>query len=302
MAYIKNKSIVNNNIDNIILRLKNEFIYGAHYLSLGYPALFLSLIILLDLPINYFALAATYLIPLIVYSFNYQKELDKDIITNPEKVKYLKSREKIFPYLMGFYILLLISLLLLLNNYGFGLFIIIILVGGLLYTVVFKTLTKTIPGFKSIYTAMLWAYAGTFCVSFFYSLPFSTFYAIYFIFLFIKGLINVIYFDIKDMSSDKLESLRTFPLLLGVNKTIVLLHILNLLALVILCYGVYVKILPMYSISLIIFYLYTFYYLRKGNTSNNQQLHKFTYLIVDGECIFWPLVLIISKVIYIKFF
>ena len=100
MAYIIDKSVVIDNIDNITIRLKNEFIYGAHYLSLGYPALFLSLIILLDLPINYIVLIVTYLIPLIIYSFNYQKELDKDVITNPEKVKYLKKR-KIFPYLMG---------------------------------------------------------------------------------------------------------------------------------------------------------------------------------------------------------
>ncbi len=281
-----------------ILGLKNEVIYGAHYLSLGYPALFLSLIILLDLQINYLALAVTYLIPLIVYSFNYQKELGKDVITNPEKVNYLKNREKIFPYLMGFYILLLISLLLILNNHGFSLFILIILIGGILYTIIFKILTRTIPGFKSLYTSMLWAYAGTFCVSFFYSLPFSTFYAIYFSFLFIKGLINVIYFDIKDMASDQREGLRTFPLLLGVKKTLMLLHILNILALGILCYGIYIKILPVYSISLIIFYLYTFYYLKIGNTTDDQKLHKYTYLMVDGECIFWPIILILSKILF----
>ena len=128
------------------------------------------------------------------------------------------------------------------------------------------------------------------------------FYLIYFSFLFIKGIINVIYFEIKDMSADKEDKLRTFPILLGINNTLVLLHILNLIALGILCYGVYANILPIYSISLVLFYFYTFYYLRKGNTTNNQELHKYTYLMVDGECIFWPIVLIISKILYLKFF
>ncbi|OPY30170.1 MAG: prenyltransferase [Methanocella sp. PtaU1.Bin125] len=302
MAYIKNETADINNINSILKWIKNEFIFGAHYLSLGYPALFLSLMILLDLQIDFFALIVTYLIPLIVYSFNYQKELDKDIITNPEKVKYLKNRERIFPYLMGLYILLLIGLLIFLNNHGFSLFILIILVGGLLYTIVFKVLTRTIPGFKSIYTAMVWAYAGTFCVSFFYSLQFSVFYLLYFTFLFLKGLINVIFFDIKDISSDKRDNLRTFPILLGVKKTIILLHILNILSLCILLYGVYTNILPIYTLALSIFFVYTLYYLTKGNTNDNQELHKYTYLMVDGECIFWPIVLVIFKFLYLKFF
>ena len=188
-------------------------------------------------------------------------------------------------------------LLVILQNLGFLIFVLIIMTGGILYTVVFKVLTKYIPGFKSMYTTLVAIYAATFFVLFYYSMNFSLLFLFLFVYMFMKMIINVIFFDIKDYIADKALGLKTFPVILGTNNTILLLHSLNALSLIILLLGIYINVIPLYASALALFYLYTFYYVRKGKTTDNAELLKFTYIIADAEFIFWPVILIISKML-----
>lgn len=288
--------------NNIFRIIWNEFVYGAHLTALASMALVLSVIILMDIEINIIAILLAYLTTFIVYSFNYQKELDDDIVTDREKTTYLNNRKKIFPYIIYAYIIIAIILLgssfYLYGNFGFIAFIIILLSGGILYTIVFKILTRTIPGFKSVYTTALWAYAGSTYVYFFNSLSFNWFCAIMFAFMFVKILINAIYFDIKDIQSDKKYGLKTIPILLGRKNTITLLHGMNIFSLFILFYGVYMKFIPFFSISLAIFFIYTESYLIIGNTADQKNIVKYTQVMPDAEYILWPIILIITKLIF----
>jgi 4-hydroxybenzoate polyprenyltransferase len=295
---------MNNTIKNILRNLWDEFVYGAHLTALASAALVLSVIILLNIEINLLAIITAYLTTFIVYSFNYLKELDDDILTDPSKVSFLNQRINKYKFIISAYIILDIVLLLLsfsiYGNFGFIIFILILLSGGILYTIVFKVLTKYIPGFKSIYCTGLWAYAGTFYVTFFYSETFSLFYGFMFIFMFMKLLINAIFFDIKDMNSDKKNGLKTIPILLGKSRTILLLTVFNILSLIILFYSVYANYIPTYGISLAIFSIYTEYYLLKGLTSDQKDIVKYTYVMADAEFIFWPLVIFIGKILFLK--
>jgi 4-hydroxybenzoate polyprenyltransferase len=293
---------MDNKIDNIIKNLWDEFVYGAHLTALASSALVLTVIILLNIEVNYFAIITAYLTTFIVYSFNYLKELDDDILTDPTKVSFLIQRKNKYKYIILIYIVLDLILLCLsfsiYGNFGFIIFILILLLGGILYTIVFKVLTKYIPGFKSIYCTGLWAYAGSFYVTFFYSETFSAFYGFMFIFMFMKLLINAIFFDIKDMNSDKKNGLKTIPLLLGKSRTILFLTILNIVSLIILFYGVYSNYIPTYSICLAIFFIYTEYYLFKGLKSDQKHIVKYTYIMADAEFIFWPVVIFIIKMLF----
>ncbi len=157
----------------------------------------------------------------------------------PTQIKsIIYEKEKDIPIDIRFIYCIIIILIIISANYGFFVFMIIILTGGILYTIVFKVLTKTIPGFKSIYVTMIWAYAGTFYVSIFkFFRIFHFLCSSIFLFIFIKMLINVVYFDIKDMNRDKKENLQTLPILIGKINTIALLNILNILALDIMYIG-----------------------------------------------------------------
>jgi len=94
-------------------------------------------------------LLIAYLVPLVVYSYNYYEELEKDMATNPERAGHLSKKIKLYPVLFGVYMSLLLLLLLLYANYVFTIFILILLSCGILYTIVSKTLQSRSPALKA---------------------------------------------------------------------------------------------------------------------------------------------------------
>jgi 4-hydroxybenzoate polyprenyltransferase len=276
--------------------LRDEFIYGAHLTALMSPALVLSVLILLDLPVNGIFLVIAYILTQIVYSYNFQKEIDNDSIINVRKAIYLKKRAKYFNILIILYTIILIILTILIFNYGFAMFVLILLVGGILYTLIFKVLTKTIPGFKSVYTTILWTYAAIFFVILYYSYNVITPLVILTSFIFLQMFINVNFFDIRDIVSDKVNKLKTIPVILGKDKSIFVLNILNIISLIIIIYGIFINAIPGYSLALIAFFIYTLFYLnyRKHDNYNNE----FLFIMADAGFVLWPIILIVAKILF----
>lgn len=276
--------------------LRDEFIYGAHLTALMSPALVLSVLILLDLPINGIFLVIAYILTQIVYSYNFQKEIDNDSIINNRKAIYLQKRAKYFNILIILYTILLIILTIIIFNYAFAMFVLILFIGGILYTIIFKVLTKIIPGFKSFYTTILWTYAAIFFVISYYSYNVVTPLAILTSFIFLQMFINVNFFDIRDIVSDKVNNLKTIPVLLGKDTSIFVLNILNIVSLIILSYGIFINAIPGYSIALVVFFIYTLFYLnyRKNDNYNNE----FLYIMADAGFVLWPIILIVAKILF----
>jgi len=283
---------------SIVRRLQNELIYGAHLTALISPALVLTIQILLDLNVNYIHLIIAYLTTLIVYYFNYNKEVNDDFVSNPDKATYLQDRRKYYKYILTLYFVLLCIFTSLVFDVAFVIFVAILLAGGILYTIMFKVLTKILPGFKNIYTTMIWAYAVTFYISYYYSLSMNILVAIIFFLIFLKMFVNVAFFDIKDITSDRINNLKTLPILIGKNNTIRLLTLLNILHVCLILYAIYIQVFPVLAASLILFFLYTQYYLSKGETTDSKKLLSYTYLMADAEFILWPVILIIVKITY----
>jgi 4-hydroxybenzoate polyprenyltransferase len=100
------------------------------------------------------------------------------------------------------------------------------------------------------------------------------------------------------MDSDLNEHLKTVPILLGRNLTIWILYVINTIALVILLIGIYINVLPFFSIILSIFFFYSMYYLYKGRTAKKIELLKYSYIMADSEFVLWPLILFIGKIIF----
>ena len=280
---------------NIIFK---EIVHGGYLTALGAPALILSTSIIINSGINYPLLIISYLIPLIIYSYDYMSNLDKDQETNSDRYKHLKKKKKYYPIILVFYILLLIALLIIFTNFKLIIFIILMMLGGFFYATALKGLTKKIPIFKNIYTVMTWSMGGTFFVPLHYSLAFSFPILIVFIFIYIKGMINAIFFDLKDYLTDSKEGLKTLPVIIGKERAIKLLHLLNIAAIFPLIIGVYLKIIPVFTISLIVFYFYSSYYLIKAKSSYDYKLWVKLGSIADFEFIFWPVILILCIIVF----
>ncbi|MGZ7108304.1 MAG: UbiA family prenyltransferase [Methanobacterium sp.] len=234
----------------------------------------------------------SYLIPLIVYSYDYYKDIDKDIKNDSSRATYLKKKSKNYPYLLCFYIILLVSLLIIYSNLSLISLIMAIIIAGILYNYLFKDLTKKIPAFKNVYTAVTWAIGGAFFPFFYYSLQIDLAVIIMFVFIFFKCLIDIIFFDLKDVDNDKANGIKTLPVLLGKKSTINILHIVNVVSFIPLLLGIYFNIINFYAISLLIFCFYGYYYINKASSASSNELESTAYTLADSEFILWPLLLV----------
>jgi 4-hydroxybenzoate polyprenyltransferase len=126
----------------------------------------------------------------------------------------------------------------------------------------------------------------------------SLFFILAFAFIFLKSLINVIFFDIKDIGPDGERGLKTVPVLLGKGGTIKLLKAMNILAFVPVIAGVCLGAMPAFSLSLLPLLAYTYYYLDKGGRSGEKGVRYISYALAESETIWWVFLLVIGRAIF----
>lgn len=274
--------------------LKNEIFYGGYFAALGSPCLIISTSIILNIKIALPMLLISYLLPLMIYSYDYYKDIDKDIKNNSERAIFLKKKADKYPFIFGFYFLLLISLLVLYANYSLIGFIVAIMAGGILYNVVLKDLTKKIPAFKNVFTASIWAMVGAFFPLLYYSMGMNLSFIIIFLLIFLRTMINVIFFDLKDIDNDKSDDLKTLPVMLGKENTTKLLHFINVVAFFPLILGIYFNIVNIAAVFLLPFVFYGYFYISKANSASSNELEKAAHTLADLEYVLWPIVLIMA--------
>jgi len=271
--------------------------YGGYYAALNSPLLLLSVSIILNTKCDIQIMAMSYLLPLIVYSYDYYKDLKKDNAVDSERTAFLSEKSKKYPFILTSYILTLLFLIFLFSNVKLTLFIIGLVVSGILYTTAFKVVTKKIPFFKNIYTALTWAMGGTFFLIFYYSMGITAPFLLIFLVIFIRVLINIIFFDLKDIEADKKEGLKTLPAILGKKKSINFLHLMNMFSFLPILIGVYLGWIPNFALALLIFFFYVFYYIQKSKNLEGDNLHRISHTMADSEFVMWPVVLIMAKLL-----
>jgi 4-hydroxybenzoate polyprenyltransferase len=231
----------------------------------------------------------------IIYSYNHLKEAKKDIKSNSERAKYLLETKKEKKVKIEFFIycLFLLITLFLLKKAELLIFVLIIVMAGIFYTLFLKSLTKKVLGFKNLYVAFMWALASQIVIGVYYNI-FNETMIILFLFIFLKGIVSGTFFDLKDIESDKNEYLKTLPIVLGKERTLSLLHFINFISFIPILFGVFKNILPFYSLSLFLFFFYSFYYL-KAAEKEKSDINFLSYILVDGEYLLWGLLALIFK-------
>lgn len=277
--------------------LRYEFIYGGHLVSLGAPAYVLSVSLLMGIePLKQLLLIA-YLMPLVVYNYNYFGEMDSDESTNPERVYYVRSKTALYPLIIIIYMAVLAIALCIYANWGLIEFVSILVIGGLLFTVILKDFTKKIPCFKNVYTALIWSFGGTFFPVFYLSLHVDWFFILVFLFMYSRSIANVIFFDLKDMEGDLAKGLKTLPALVGKKRTIQFLYALNFLGFIPLLAGIFIGAIPLFGLALFPLMAYSIYYLKRAEKAGDRELRAVSYTLADAEFLMWPVLLIMGKIL-----
>lgn len=272
----------------------DEIVYGGHWFSLSVVAFVLTIIVLLELNLRWELLAIVYLLLQAVYNYNHYKEADIDSLLNSDRTKHIKIYYKILPILTIFYGIVFIILILYYGNIESLVIAGFLLLSGLLFTKLFKKLTKIILGFKTFYASFTLALLILF-IALFYSYPINFLILELVIFFFLRFLISSSFSDIKDIDIDKKHHLLTWPVYFGKKKILTFLHMLNFVTIIPLFIIIF-SIHPPFSFFVLFSYLYCFFYIEKAK-KRGLDIHSLTNIIVDGEFFFWPFFLFIALIL-----
>jgi len=285
--------------NRLLKALHEEFLHGGHVTALMAPAVILAFGTMKNDPVNLPFLAICYLIPLIVYSFDYYREMDGDRLTNPQRSAYLARKKKLYPLLMGTYATLLIALIVLCEKQLLllGLIIGILVAGGVIYPLFMKRLTRHIPGFKTFYVSGEWALATALMYVLYSGKGPEAFSPLIFFVSLANSLGSTVFYDLKDIRSDSQEGLKTIPAVLGWDRTMKLLYGLDVLSMALLLAGIWTGELGSIALVLLAFLPISLHYLRKAALSGENGLVMTDYVFLDCQFLLWPVVLAASTLL-----
>lgn len=278
--------------------LWSEFIYGGHWLAIGAVSIVLSTSLLMSTQIRLDLLFIIYFGTKCIYDYNHFKELELDLLTNNKRSKHLQKYQNYGTLIVSIYAICYFLLLFLYGNFLSIAFGSMLLVIGMLFSLGIKESFKKIIGIKLIYTALSWALIVPFTAVYLsYELDLLVF--TFFIFIFLRIIITTTFFDIKDIKVDAKRGLKTIPILLGNEKCLDFLQIMNLISIMPIILGIFFGILPIYAFFLGFIFFYSFYYIQKTRLKNID-ISNISFMLVDGEFYYWPFLLVLGIFLFGK--
>lgn len=144
---------------------------------------------------------------------------------------------------------------------------------------------KDVPYLKSIYTSFFWGVLMVFAAVFL-RVENRAHLIFFFTFMWMRMFIGTVFCDLKDIERDKAEGCRTFPIILGVPRTLGILHAINILSFLLLAAFVAARLLPLWLLPLTVIGFYTGLLLQKAARSG-ADIGFLCDVAMDGEFVFW---------------
>ena len=224
------------NLDGTVVKRILDFLtYSSVYLSIAGAVMAYMACQLQGLDLSWQTMAIMFFVTYSVYNIDRKADEDEDSINHSQRYSFTKKYEK-FLFLSS--ILAYIFAFLLAYPYGLKALLVtaIPLVSGLLYSFAwlpsgfrYRRL-KEIPSVKNLVIATAWASTPAFLPSLVYGQPMGDLVSVTFIYFFSLVFVNTVIFDMRDIEGDSISGVDTIPVLLGAEKTRILLICLTLLA------------------------------------------------------------------------
>lgn len=225
-----------------------------------------------------------------IYSLNMVTDVKEDILNQPQRLELISHKKIVYVLFISSYLL---SLLL-----GYmvkpvcSLILLIPFIVGIIYSIEIKNfkLKKVFLG-KNISISFSWAIEASLLPFIFYGN--NAYFIAVFSFIFLKGMINTILFDLRDVKGDSVANIKTVPTAIGKRKTIFLLFILNSLLFI----WIWIFINQLSSLLFIFLvwifygYAYLFFFYRKNPS------RIFYSILIDDEWLLWMFVIMLLKAI-----
>ncbi len=285
-----------------LLSAYKEIVLGGHLLALGTASMaYTSAILMGQLP-TFDLLLMAYLFSYGAYTINRSAEMDQDMISNRGRTMYLQRRRKYLPSVVVACFALGYALAAL-RNLIFFLALLVPLLLSLLYSVGSKKFTPVI-GAKKLKEKLL---VKNIAISFGWSLipilvglyyqELTLILLLFAPFIFLRLMVNTIFFDVRDRDGDNKFGVRTLPTVYGTKKSFAVMAFADLLSAAYTIALIVLRIMPTYvSLALLLPIYSTAYRWLAGRPNAN--INVLCDTVADGEYVIWGPLIYLGRIIF----
>ena len=274
-------------------RAYKELVYGGHLLALGTSSMAATVAIVLGRIPSWDLLLMAYLFSLGAYSINRISDFEQDALSHPERTAYLKGRRGALNgiaagcFALGY-------VLALLRNLIFFTALLIPLVLAVAYSVSSGRMRgalgvsrlKEITLVKNVTISFGWSLVPVLVGLYYLDVPFAVLGLAPFIFL--RLMVNTIFFDQRDLDADASFGVKTLPVKMGLAGSSRVMDFLDLASGAYIVGIVALGIVPFFALALLVFVPYSFAY--RGYAKSGKHKDSLRDLTADGEYLLWGVV------------
>jgi len=247
----------------------------------GFSVAYISFLIFgVDINISLFS---AFLVTFSIYNLNLLTDREEDSLNFPERGKYYVSGDRSIILIAAVSYIAALIFGGMTNPASIAVLLVPLMFGILYSTRIRNFRLKDCFVGKNVTVSLSWAIEASLLPAVFHfdiSLV-----AMLFVFIFIKGMINTVLFDIRDVRGDEKAGVKTIPVKLGLRNTKILLLAMNTLLVPWTIFAFYKSMFLLYVPVLIFCILYGYFYILYF--SNKTGIPKTHYgILLDGEWIF----------------
>ena len=270
-----------------------ELVYGGHLLALGTSSMAATAAWVMGKNPSWDLLLMAYLFSFGAYTINRISDFKQDAISHPERTAYLKNR---MGWLKGAVAACfgLGYVLAFLRNVVFFTGLLLPLMLAVAYSVgservkgrIGVSRLKEATLVKNVTVSFGWSLVPFLVGLYYLQLPAALFALAPFIFL--RLMVNTIFFDQRDVEADSSFGVKTLPVKLGMRASTRVMDVLDLASAVYMAVAVAAGVMPLFASGLLVFVPYSFAYrFYAGSGKHRDSLRDF---VADGEYVLWGVV------------
>ncbi len=284
---------------SFIHRTYEELVFGGHLLALGTSSMAASAALVIGSAPTWDLLLMAYLFSLGGYTINRISDIDEDAISHPGRTAFLRGRLGALKEL---------SLFCFVIGYTLAFFRNLVLFAGLLVplalAIAYSIGSRRMKGVlgisrlkeatlvKNVTVSIGWSLVPILVGLYFLQLPIAVFTFAAFVFL--RLMVNTIFFDQRDMEADAKFGVRTLPVRLGLACSSKVINVIDVVSGIYLAAIIAIGLLPVFAGTLLLFIPYSFAYRQYALTGRHADGTR--DFAADGEYALWGVVTYIGHI------
>jgi 4-hydroxybenzoate polyprenyltransferase len=275
-------------------KLYKELVYGGHLLAFGTASIAATAALVLGRTPTWDLLLMAYLFSYGAYMVNRSSDFDQDRVSHLDRTAYLEGRRRSLPMIVAVSLGVGYVLALLRNLTLFaGLLVPVAL--AVAYSVGSKRMGRALgmsrlkEGLfvKNLTVSFGWSLIPILVGLYYMQLPLTVIALCPFIFL--RLMVNTVFFDVRDVKEDAAYGVRTIPVSLGTDASWKLMDVVDFSSGLYIALLVLSGVLPTFAGLLVVFtpYSFAYRYFSRRSTKHEDSLRD---LAADGEYLLWGFV------------